>query len=429
MHDPDILQAKRVAVYVSGSVAAYKTAEVVTQLRKAGAEVRVAMTSGALHFVTPTTFRALSGNPVATSLWDSDTPSEMVAADVDQRHGMTHLSLSQWAEVQVAVPASANLITRIVHGFADDPVTAGILASHAPLIIAPAMETAMWEKPVTQSNVAQLRERGAQFVGPERGRLASGKQGSGRMAEPDAVVAALRRVLSDLDVRIDDDTFDHLGAWLAGKRVVITAGGTREAIDPVRFIGNRCSGMLGNALAVEAARLGARVTLITTVAPPSSSLPIGVVEVETADEMHAAVREAITSAYVLIMAAAVADERPAEVSRAKMKKAGSTGRLDLVPTVDILTALRDDPMRSGKLIVGFAAETDDLINNAKAKLVAKGLDLIVANLVGDGAGIGTDDSAATLIGRDGFIAHIGQSPKPVVAAAILQALRQLQPAT
>jgi phosphopantothenoylcysteine decarboxylase/phosphopantothenate--cysteine ligase len=422
----NILRARRVAVHVSGSIAAYKAADVVSHMRRLGAEVRVAMTDGAQRFVTATTFRALSGNPVATSVWDGALTYDHSGGE--EGHGMAHLSLSGWAEAHVVVPASANVIARLSNGMADDAVTAGILASGppAPLVIAPAMETAMWENPVTRANVASLRERGAVFIGPERGRLASGHQGSGRMAEPETVVGAVIRGLAEADSRAGDaDRAVADRRWLVGRGVVITAGGTREAIDPVRFLGNRSSGKMGNALAVEAARLGAHVTLITTVAPPPPSPAITVVAVESAEQMDAAVRRALVDAWALIMAAAVADQRPATVAPSKIKKATAGDSLALVPAIDILAALRDDPLRRGRLIVGFAAETDDLIENATEKLTAKGADLMVANAVGDGIGMGTDDTSVAIIGRDGSVSRIGPAPKPAIAAAILQAMRPL----
>jgi phosphopantothenoylcysteine decarboxylase / phosphopantothenate---cysteine ligase len=398
------LAGRRVAVYVGGSIAAYKAGEVVTLLRKRGAEVRVAMTAGAQHFVTPLTFQSLSGHPVAASVWE---------APEETSHGMEHLALSAWCEVQVGVAVTADLIARLALGIADDAVTTTALACHAPLLLAPAMETAMWEHPATQQNAGVLRARGALIVGPASGRLASGREGAGRMVEPAEIVDAVSQALGAAVA----------SGWLAGSRVVVTSGGTREPIDPVRYIGNRSSGKMGLALAQEALRLGARVTLVTSAPPPSRQPGLDVVEVETAAEMEAAVRDAVSDAAVLIMAAAVADYRPAEVARHKIKKTGDGMTLDLVPTVDILLSLRDGRPR-GLCVVGFAAETDDLLGNARHKLVEKGLELIVANDVGrSDVGMGSDDNAVTIIGRSGVVSEVARAPKAEVARAVFEAIR------
>jgi len=394
----------RVAVYVGGSIAAYKAGEVVTLLRKRGAEVRCAMTAGAQHFVTPLTLQSLSGHPVATSVWDA----------AGAENGMEHLSLSAWCEVQVAVAATADLIARLALGIADDAVTTTALACHAPLLVAPAMETAMWEHPATQVNVETLRARGVRLIGPVAGRLASGREGAGRMAEPGDIVAAVEGVAGAAD------------AWLAGKHVVVTSGGTREPIDPVRYIGNHSSGKMGLALAGEALRLGAQVTLITAAPPPPAQLRLDVTSVDTAEQMNAAVHRAVAAADVLIMAAAVADYRPAQAQASKIKKTGDGLRLDLVPTVDILSALRDEHPAQLR-IVGFAAETDDLLANAQHKLEEKGLDLIVANDVSSSdVGMGADDNAVTIIGRGGVVAEVARAPKPEIARAVFDAIRGLQ---
>ncbi len=342
------LAGRHIAVYVSGSIAAYKACELVTALRKRGAEVRVAMTGSATRFVSAMTFQALSGHAVATTQWDEDAG----AAAEGAAHGMAHIGLGAWAQLQVAVPASANLIARLALGLADDAVTATVLACRAPLLVVPAMETAMWEHPATRAHVETLRARGA--------------------------------------------TIDS-------------------------------SGKMGLALAREAERLGARVTLITTAGrPPASGPGIDVVEVETADEMLAGVRAALGGAAVRIMAAAVADYRPATVAPRKLKKTAPTLTLELVRTVDVLAELRGEPARTGVVVVGFAAETDDLLANAARKLEEKGLDLIVANDVSaPGIGMGSDDNAVTILGRDGSRAAIGPAPKPEIARGVLAALRPL----
>lgn len=405
------IAGRRVAVLVSGSVAAYKACEVVSRLRQLGAEVTVAMTEAATRLVGPATFQALSGRPVVTDLWDP-------AAAAGSGHGMGHLALSGWAEVQVVVPASADVLARLALGLADDAVTTTALASRAPLVVAPAMETAMWEHPAVQEHVATLRHRGALVVGPAEGRLASGHLGSGRMAEPEAIVAA---VAAAVTAAMAPD------AWLAGRHVVVTAGGTREPIDPVRFVGNRSSGKMGVAVAEAALRHGAEVTLITAAPPPSPRARLRVVSVETAEEMYAAVRSAVTGADLLVMAAAVADYRSARVATHKLKKTDEARlHLELIPTVDILRRLRDDPVRQRLVVVGFAAETTDLIAHARAKLEEKGCDLIVANDVGrPDVGMGTDENEVVVVGREGVVAEVGRAPKGEVAERILEAVRPL----
>ena len=396
---PADLAGRRVLLHVSGSIAAYKACEIVTLLRKRGAEVRVAMTHAATRFVSPMTFQSLSGHAVAADPWE---PGEGGVS----AHGMAHLGLGRWAEVQVAAPASADLIARLALGLADDAVTATALACAAPLLIAPAMETRMWEHPATRANLATLRARGATVVGPLAGRLASGEEGMGRMAEPAEVVEACAALLGG----------GH--AVLAGRRLLVTAGGTREPVDPVRYIGNRSSGRMGNALAAEALWLGASVTLVTTLPPPPAHPRLAVVEVATAAEMLDAVRTRLPGADVLVMAAAVADWRPAAPSERKLKKGDATLHLDLVPTADILTAVRDRAAELGVMVVGFAAETDDLLDNARAKLERKGLELIVANDVA--VGMGGEESAVTILGREGVVAEVTRAPKPEVARRVLE---------
>ena len=396
---PADLAGRRVLLHVSGSIAAYKAGEIVTLLRKRGAEVRVAMTHAATRFVSAMTFQSLSGHAVAADPWE---PGEGGVA----AHGMAHLGLGGWAEVQVVAPASADLIARLALGLADDAVTATALASTAPLLLAPAMETRMWEHPATRANLATLRARGAAVVGPLAGRLASGDEGMGRMAEPAEVVEACAALLG------------AASAVLAGRRLLVTAGGTREPVDPVRYLGNRSSGRMGNALAAEALGLGASVTLVTTLPPPSAHPRLDVVEVATAAEMLDAVGDALPGADVLVMAAAVADWRPAEPSERKLKKRDSGLRLDLVPTADILLAVRDRAAELGVMVVGFAAETDDLLDNARAKLERKGLELIVANDVA--VGMGGEENAVTILGREGVVAEVTRAPKPAVARRVLE---------
>jgi phosphopantothenoylcysteine decarboxylase/phosphopantothenate--cysteine ligase len=374
------------------------------------------MTRSGQRFVSAMSFQSLSGHAVATSLW-AETAEASEDAGTRDDHGMAHIDLSQWAQLQVAAPASADLIARLALGLADDVVTATALACPAPLLMVPAMETAMWRHEATQAHVRTLRGRGARVLPPVAGRLASGRQGEGRMAEPSDVVAAAVRMLAD-----------HAPGtrWLAGRRVVVTAGGTREPVDPVRFLGNRSSGKMGNALALEACLLGAEVTLITAAAPPPPEPGLTVVGVETAAEMLDQVRAGVAGADVLVMAAAVADYRPLSASRAKLKKGDGPLTLELVPTTDVLRALAEDGATRGVVVVGFAAETDNLEANARHKLEAKRLNLIVANDVsGNGTAMGSDDNAVVIIGPAGVVARVDRAPKPDVARAILEAVRPL----
>jgi phosphopantothenoylcysteine decarboxylase/phosphopantothenate--cysteine ligase len=392
-----------VLLHVSGSIAAYKACEIVTLLRKRGAEVRVAMTHAATRFVSPMTFQSLSGHAVAADIWE---PGEGGVA----AHGMAHLGLGAWAELQVAAPASADLLARLALGLADDAVTSTALACAAPLLLAPAMETRMWEHPATQAHLATLRSRGAFLVAPQSGRLASGEEGMGRMAEPGHIVDACATLLGPAGGRMPGP--------LAGRRLLITAGGTREPIDPVRYLGNRSSGRMGNALAVEALCQGARVTLVTTAGPPPAHPGLDVVEVSTAAEMLEAVRAGLRGADVLVMAAAVADYRPAAQSPRKLKKRDAPLHLELVPTVDVLSEVREDAARQGVMVVGFAAETDDLLANARAKLERKGLELIVANDVG--VGMGGEENAVVVIAREGVVAELARAPKTEIARRLLE---------
>jgi phosphopantothenoylcysteine decarboxylase / phosphopantothenate---cysteine ligase len=407
------LAGRRVLLHVSGSIAACKAAEIVTLLRRRGAEVRVAMTANATRFVTPMTFQSLSGHAVATDLWE---PGEGGTA----AHGMAHLGLGGWAELQVAAPASADLCARLALGLADDAVTSTALACAAPLLLAPAMETRMWEHPATRAHLATLRARGARVLGPHRGRLASGEEGMGRMAEPAEVVEACAGVLGAAPCAAPPSP--PAAGRLAGRRLLVTSGGTREPIDPVRYLGNRSSGRMGTALAVEALALGAEVTLVTTVPPPAAQPGLTVVEVSTAAEMLEAVRRGLDGAGILVMAAAVADHRPAQPSPRKLKKRDGGLHLDLVPTEDILCAVREPARERGVMVVGFAAETEDLLDNAREKLRRKGLELIVANDVE--VGMGGDENAVVVIGAEGVVAEVPRAPKREVARRLLELIAE-----
>ena len=370
------LAQRRILLGVSGGIAAYKSCELVRRLRDLAAEVRVVMTEAATHFVSPTTFQALSGQPVRVSLWDAQAEA-----------AMGHIELARWAERIVVAPASADLLARLAHGMADDLLTTVCLASAAPLYLAPAMNQQMWAHPAVQANVACLRQRGVQLLGPAAGEQACGDVGSGRMLEP----GALRDILL---------ASFGTGA-LAGLRVLVSAGPTYEDIDPVRFIGNRSSGRMGFAVAEAAVRAGATVTLVA--GPVSLPTPGGVVErvdVRSAAQMHAAVIEASAAADIYIAAAAVGDYRPQQVAPCKLKKqAGADLTLTLAENPDILATLSAQPTHP--FLVGFAAETHDVATYAQDKLRRKKLDMIAANRVGEGLGFETADNALTLYWADG----------------------------
>lgn len=365
-----------IVVGVTGGIGAYKACELVRTLMKRGFRVKVVMTESATRFVTPLTFRTLTGEPVATTLWD-DEPDARVH----------HVSLAEEADVFVIAPCTANVIAKLVHGRADDMLTTTALATEAPIIVAPAMNVHMWRKPITQANVRLLQERGAVIVPPTSGELACGDVGEGRLAD----VATIAETVIVEARRARD---------LTGVRVLVTAGPTHEPIDPVRFIGNRSSGKQGFALAEEAARRGAVVTLVA--GPVSLADPFGcdLVRVRTALEMQAAVAERFAQVDVVIAAAAVADFRPATVAPGKLKKDAAPAELALTRNPDILAEL--GATNDGRaILVGFAAETEDVVRHAREKLAAKRLDLVVANDVSGPLGFESDDNRVTLITNEG----------------------------
>ncbi|HXN02611.1 MAG TPA: bifunctional phosphopantothenoylcysteine decarboxylase/phosphopantothenate--cysteine ligase CoaBC [Candidatus Dormibacteraeota bacterium] len=387
------LKGRRVALAISGGIAAYKAIECLRLLTEADAEVRVLMTPEATRFVTPLTLEALSGHPVAAD-WLAATGG-----------GETHIKLAEWAEVLAIVPATANTIAKLALGIADEIVSGTALATHAPLVIAPAMNDVMFTHQQTQDHLAALQSRRAVIVEPATGRLASGKFGVGRLAAPERIVAVLEAVLANR-------------RNLEGLRVVVSAGGTREAVDPVRYVGNFSSGKMGRALAEVAAARGAAVTLVTTVA--SNPEGIDEVAVGSAKEMLAALEQASTGADVLVMAAAVADYAPDTVATGKIRRTDKPMALHLRPNVDILKSLGRRP---GLFVVGFAAETEDLRSQAQQKLAAKDLDLIVANQVGvDGQGLASDFNAVTIVGSSGVVAEVPRLPKWEVAGRIWDAI-------
>ena len=392
------LSGRQVVLGVTGGIAAYKAVEVCRRLVAEGAHVTPVLTGGALRMVGETTFSALASAPAVTSLWDSSVSS------------IPHTALGQSADVVVVCPATARLISDLRTGRSGDVLSATLLATRAPVVVAPAMHTEMWEQPSVQDNVAVLAARGVRIVGPVEGPLAGGDVGSGRMAEPADIVAAVEAALTPQD--------------FAGLTVLVTAGGTREPIDAVRFVGNRSSGKQGASLAAEAVARGAHVVLVTTV---SERAPAGarVVAVDTAAEMAAAVQIEAPGADAVVMAAAVADFRPASPSGVKLKKSDGVPAIELEPTVDILAEL-GAAKPSGQVLVGFAAETDDLEANALQKLSSKNLDLIVANDVSkQHVGFGHDTNEVVMFSADGERHHVPLTTKREAARAVLDVVAAL----
>jgi phosphopantothenoylcysteine decarboxylase/phosphopantothenate--cysteine ligase len=367
MINNDALVGKKIVLGITGSIAAYKSADLVRRLGDAGAELRVVMTKGACEFITPLTLQTLSGHPVAIELLDAD-----------QESAMGHIKLARWADWILIAPASADTIARLAQGRADDLLAALCLASESPIVIAPAMNNKMWENQATQENLAQLQVRGVQVLGPASGDQACGEQGAGRLLEPTDIATGLSKLV--------------VPAKLRGKRVMITAGPTYEPIDPVRFIGNRSSGKMGFAMAAAAAEAGADVVLIA--GPVHLMTPSGVtrINVETAQQMHDAVLNDVGTCDIFIACAAVADYQLETVADNKIKKTKSEKlQLDLIPTLDIVSAVAILPDKP--FVVGFAAETEHLADYAQDKLKSKGLDMIAANQVGENMGFAVDNNA------------------------------------
>ena len=388
------LQGRRVVLGVSGGIAAYKAVEVCRRLVDSGAHVLPVMTEGAIHFVGPPTFSALASEPVRTSLWESPEP-------------IPHTALGQSADLVLVAPATARVIGCYANGISDDLLTATLLATRAPVVLCPAMHTEMWEQPAVQLNLDLLRARGVTVVEPGVGRLAGGDTGAGRMAEPADIVAVATGILAPQD--------------LAGLTVLVTAGGTREPIDPVRFVGNRSSGKQGHALAAEAATRGAHVILVTT-ADRDVPGDVETVRVETAAEMEDAVLARADTADVVLMAAAVADFRPKAPTPDKLKKADGVPEIVLEPTTDILAEV-GRRRRPGQTLVGFAAETGDVRSYAASKLRAKGLDLVVANDVSaPDVGFEHDTNRVVVLGPDGFEIEGSLMDKRAVARLVLDAV-------
>ena len=386
------LTNKTVVLGITGSIAAYKAADLASQLTQAGADVEVIMTEAATKFITPITFRSITGRPVVTEMFD-----------LASEYSVEHVALAEAADVVVIAPATANIIAKLATGIADDMLCCTVLATKAPVIIAPAMNVNMYENPITQDNLAKLQARDFVIVDPAYGRLASGKMGLGRLVEIDEVLGTICQVLG----KCGD---------LAGKRIVVTAGGTQEPVDPVRCLTNCSSGKMGYALAEAARDRGAQVVLVS--APGALPRPAGVdmVDIRTAQEMYQAVKKAVAKADALIMAAAVADYRPVQVSESKIKRQqASKLTLELERTPDILGEVKGDFVR-----VGFAAESENLVANAKEKLHKKQLDLIAANdITAADSGIGADANRVVLIDREDKVEELPLLPKREVADKIL----------
>ncbi|HWG65690.1 MAG TPA: bifunctional phosphopantothenoylcysteine decarboxylase/phosphopantothenate--cysteine ligase CoaBC [Streptosporangiaceae bacterium] len=382
---------------VGAGIAAYKACELLRLLTESGHQVRVIPTPGALRFVGEATWAALSGQPVTTTVWE----------DV---HEVPHVRLGQEADLVMVVPATADLLARAAAGMADDLLASTLLATRSPVLYAPAMHTEMWQHPATQANVATLRSRGALVLDPAAGRLTGRDSGPGRLPEPRELYTAAVRILAR--------GREGLAADLAGRHVVVSAGGTREEIDPVRFIGNWSSGRQGYALAATAAVRGAAVTVVAANVALDDPAGAKVIHVTSASEMRQAVLAAAGGADAVVMAAAVADYRPVARSEAKIKKAGGQpAPLQLVENPDILRELVAS-RRAGQVIVGFAAETDDVLAAGRAKLAAKGCDLLVVNQVGSGLAFGTSDNQAVILAADGTVTSVPRGPKEVLADVV-----------
>lgn len=394
-----MLTGKRIVVGVTGGIAAYKACDLVSRLKKRGAQVRVVLTEHACQFVQPLTFETLSGNPAYTDSFD-------------RKYEIGHVALAKWADLLLIAPATANCMAKMACGVADDLLSTTCLAVRCPVLVAPAMNSAMWRNPATQANLALLRSRGVRFVGPEAGHLACGDDDVGRMSEPEQIVEAVDAILNPL-------------RDLEGLNILVTAGPTVERIDPVRYITNRSTGKMGYAIAGAAARRGARVTLVS--GPTNLAAPEGVerVQIESSAQLCEAVLSRGSGADVVIQAAAPADFRPKHAAQQKIKKTGENMTLELEATTDIAAEL-GRRKRPGQTLVAFAAETNDVLDNARRKLARKNADLIVANDVSrSDAGFGVDTNVVTLIAQ-ADVRALERMSKSAVADAILRRVLELR---
>lgn len=402
MSDP--LQGKRILLGVTGSIAAYKAADLASKLAQAGARVETILTQSALQFIAPLTFQSVTGQRAYcdADLWSSEGH-------------VLHIGLGHSAELLIIAPASANTLGRLAHGLADNLLCVTALAATCPVLVAPAMDGGMFAHPATQANLETLRQRGVHIIGPAQGHLASGLSGVGRMVEPLEIIGQARRLLAQ-----------H--GPLAGRKIIVTAGGTQEPIDPVRVIANRSSGKQGYALAQAALNLGAQVILIS--GPTALATPVGAhrVDVNTAEDMLAAVMDALPEAEALVMAAAVADFRPVTLAKEKIKKEAGAPLIQLEKTPDILGQVAEYKTRRGwpRFTVGFAAESQELLKNAQIKLRNKGLDFIVANdISATDAGFGVDTNRVSLLFADGRVEHLPLMDKSQVAETVMERLVEL----
>lgn len=391
-----MLQGKKIVLGVTGGIAVYKAVDLVSRLRKAGCEVRVVMTEHAQQFVTPLTFKEISGNAVATSMWNAN-----------QEFNVEHIALANWADVFLVAPATANILAKMACGIADDLLSTTLLAAQAPIVVCPAMNTGMYQNPATQENIAKLQERGVTVMPPAVGHLACGTSGPGRLPEPQQIVEFMSAFFAGRE------------GDLRGLRVLVTAAGTREPIDPVRYVGNRSSGKMGYAVAQMAAERGADVLLISGPSALAAPPNVRVVNVETTNEMLEACLVAYGDVDIVIKAAAVADYRPRDVADQKIKKKTDdalTVVMDKNP--DILKTL--GAKKEQQVLVGFAAETQNLLANAREKVVKKNLDMIVANdVTAAGAGFNSDTNIVKFLFANGDVRELEQMPKVDVANRIL----------
>ncbi|MEU7137303.1 bifunctional phosphopantothenoylcysteine decarboxylase/phosphopantothenate--cysteine ligase CoaBC [Streptomyces sp. NPDC046261] len=389
----------KVVLGVSGGIAAYKACELLRRLTESGHDVRVVPTASALHFVGEATWSALSGHPAVTQVWESV-------------HEVPHVRIGQQADLVVVAPATADMLAKAAHGLADDLLTNTLLTARCPVVFAPAMHTEMWENAATQENVATLRRRGAIVIEPAVGRLTGVDTGKGRFPEPGEVFEVCRRVLARAAAPQVAD--------LAGRHVVVSAGGTREPLDPVRYLGNRSSGKQGYALARTAVARGARVTLVSANSELPDPAGADVVHVGTAVQLREAVLKAATDADAVVMAAAVADFRPAHYAEGKIKKRDGQEPepVALVRNPDVLAELSAARPRPGQVVVGFAAETDDVLANGRAKLARKGCDLLVVNEVGERKTFGSEENEAVVLAADGTETPVPHGPKEALADTV-----------
>ncbi|MFC8277807.1 bifunctional phosphopantothenoylcysteine decarboxylase/phosphopantothenate--cysteine ligase CoaBC [Streptomyces sp. NPDC057271] len=387
----------KVVLGVSGGIAAYKACELLRRLTESGHDVRVVPTDSALNFVGAATWSALSGNPVSTEVWESV-------------HEVPHVRIGQAADLVVVAPATADMLAKAAHGLADDLLTNTLLTARCPVVFAPAMHTEMWEHPATQENVATLRRRGAVVIEPAVGRLTGVDTGKGRLPDPGEIFEVCRRILARGTAAPD----------LVGRHVVVSAGGTREPLDPVRYLGNRSSGKQGYALAKAAAARGARVTLVEANTGIPDPAGVDVVHVGTAVQLREAVLKATADADAVVMAAAVADFRPAVYAPGKIKKRDDIEApvVELVRNPDILAEISADRALPDQVIVGFAAETDDVLANGREKLRRKGCDLLVVNEVGERKTFGSEENEAVILGSDGSDTPVPYGPKEALAEKV-----------